>query len=117
MHRQRRGFAAHHAAAVLGQSDLRTFDLTFAGLTAQLPENLSELRHTGGTHWMPLRQQPTTGIHRGTAAQSGDAFINQAATLTVLTQTQLFVNDQLSRGGSIVDFSDVQVFWPDASHF
>ena len=79
MNGQRRGLAAHHAAAVLSQSDLSAFDLTLAGLAAQLPEDLSDLSHAGGAHRMPLRQQPTTGIHRGTAAQSSDAFIDQAA--------------------------------------
>src|SRR5262245_31943208 len=65
---------------------------------------------------MSLRQQSTARVHWSSATQSSHALINQTAAFTRLAETELFINDQLRRSRSIMDFSHMQVLRSNAGN-
>src|SRR5579872_5648250 len=60
--RHRGRFAAHHAAAVLSQSDFRILHLTLVGFVAKLPEDFANLRDASRAHGMTFREQTARRI-------------------------------------------------------
>src|SRR5581483_7266798 len=87
----RGGLAAHHAAAVLRQADLRlaVLDLAVARLAAKLPEDLRELRAAGGSDGVALREQPAARVHRDLSGDLRDAVLDELAAIADLAESQL----------------------------
>src|SRR5437867_3004043 len=79
VHGHRGGFAAHHAAAVLGEADLRpaVLHLAVARIAAELPEDLRQLRAARRADRVALRKQAAARVDGDLAGQRRDALLDQ----------------------------------------
>ena len=102
------------AAGAMGKTDLGAFDLAVTALSAQLANNFNDLGNPGRPYGMPLGKQPAAGIDRNTAAQRCLSVFEQFGRLAPRTKSQRFVIKQFGDGERVMDFSQIDIFRPDA---
>jgi hypothetical protein len=72
-----------------------TFDLTTRGLAAQLPGELTHLRHRLGGDRLAEAAEAATGVHRNPAAEGGVAVVEEPLGLALGTQPDVLVPVEL----------------------
>ncbi len=105
---------ADRAPAVVGETDARPVDLASAGAPLELFGDLHDLGDAGGSHRMPLAQQPAGGVDRDAPPDGGIAPFDHRPTLTRGAQADRFVGHDLGRGRRVVTLHQPEVLGPDA---
>src|SRR2546425_4821850 len=101
------------AAGGGGEAATRALDLPRTRLTAQLRDDLADLRRAGGADRMALGLQPARRVHGDLAAQAGPALLGGEAARARLEEAEPFGGDDLRDRETVVQLDDVDVVRPD----
>jgi len=105
------GFVASRFEPVLDVS--RNED---AGVTAQLPDNLTNLGGACSSHRVSTGRQSAAWIERDSSAQPAMTFLEEASAFSSRTEVKGFILVDFPRRKSVVDFNYLQVCRSKSRH-
>merc|ERR1719246_283137 len=91
--------------------------LSLLSHASQLPAQLGALRKTRRSKWMALRNEPTARINYVASTVGKVTLVNALTSLSLTTEAQSFICNQLIRRKTIVQFDDLDVCWCFIGHF